>query len=687
MERITQFRSRLLLLFLAALLMFFAVRLYDLQVIETGGKVDNTTTYTTKTRVKAARGEILDRNGNVLVGNRASYDLVINHFVLTSSSNPNQSIYNLVKLCQELGIEYTDRFPITKERPFTYTLEEYNSAWQGYFQKFLYSRGGLDSDISAPLLIEMLRSNYKIPEEWSDEEARLVLGIRYELTLRTATNLANYIFIEDASEEDLSDILELNIPGLNVEASTVREYYTEYAAHILGYVGPMTADQWTHYKSVKGYAMDAEVGQSGFELAFEEYLHATDGYRVDEVAADGTVISSYFQVEPQAGNNVEVTIDIGLQRAAEDALKARIEELRYNQKEGAAGTDVEGGAVVAIDPRTGQILVCASYPTYDLANLRSVFNDLLQTDYNPLFNRALSAEYYPGSTYKPCMVVAATKAGFINMETEIEDLGVFTEYENFSPKCLHYTQTGLTHGFINAAQALCVSCNYFFYEIGDKINWQYMDDTAKGFGLGEPTGAELPEKPGQRANPGTKKKIYDEGYNIWVKADGILAAIGQSDNKFTPLQLCVYTATLANRGTRMRATFLSQVVSTDYRTRLVINAPEAVSHMTISDDAYLSYIEGMRLAAREGTARTIFADYPIDVCAKTGTAQHDIRDQSDHGAFMCFAPATNPTIAVYVYGEKSGSGSAMGPVAKAILDMHFEVGEVGDVTTYENQVS
>ena len=136
MERITQFRSRLLLLSLAALLIFFAVRLYDLQVIETGGKVDNTTTYTTKTRVKAARGEILDRNGNVLVGNRASYDLVINHFVLTSSSNPNQSIYNLVKLCQELGIEYTDRFPITKERPFTYTLEEYNSAWQGISRSF-----------------------------------------------------------------------------------------------------------------------------------------------------------------------------------------------------------------------------------------------------------------------------------------------------------------------------------------------------------------------------------------------------------------------------------------------------------------------------------------------------------------------------------------------------------------------
>lgn len=687
MERVTQFRSRILLLALAALLIFFAVRLYDLQVIETGGVVDNTTTYTTKTRVKAARGEILDRNGNVLVGNRASYDLVINHFVLTSSATPNQSIYNLIKLCQELDIEYTDHFPITKERPFTYTLENYNSAWQGYFQKFLHSRGGMDSDISAPLLIEMLRSSYKIPEEWSDEEARLVLGIRYELTLRTATNLANYIFIEDASEEDLSDILELNIPGLNVEASTVREYYTEYAAHILGYVGPMTADQWTYYKTVEGYAMDAEVGQSGFEQAFEQYLHATDGYRVDEVAADGTIISSTFQVEPKAGNNVEVTIDINLQRAAEDALKGRIEELRNNPKEGAAGKDVEGGAVVAMDPNTGEILVCASYPTYDLAHFREVFSELLETSYNPLFNRALSAEYYPGSTYKPCMVVAGVKAGFINMDTEIEDLGVFEKYEDFAPKCLHYTQTGLTHGFINAAQALCVSCNYFFYEIGDMINWQYMDETAKGFGLGEPTGIELAEKPGQRANPDTKKAIYSEGYNTWVKADGILAAIGQSDNKFTPMQLCVYTATLANRGKRMKATFLNQVVASDYRTRLVVNEPEMLSYMEINDDAYLSYIEGMRLAAREGTAKSIFATYPIDVCAKTGTAQHDIRGASDHGAFMCFAPATKPTIAVYVYGEKSGSGSAMGPVAKAILDIHFEVGEIGDVTTYENQVS
>ena len=260
MERMTKFRAHLVLLLFGIILSVFAFNLYHKQVFETGGKVaDNATTYTTWTYVKAARGDILDRHGNVLVGNRASYNLVINHYVLASSKGPNQAIYDLVMLCKERGIEYTDHFPITKERPFTYTLDEYNSIWQGYFQKYLQNRGDLDSDISAPLLIEQLRKSYFIPEEWTDEEARLVLGVRYEMTLRNCTSLPNYVFISDASDEARSAILELSVPGLNVEASTVREYHTEYAAHILGYVGAMNQEQWDYYKEL-GYSMDAEVG-------------------------------------------------------------------------------------------------------------------------------------------------------------------------------------------------------------------------------------------------------------------------------------------------------------------------------------------------------------------------------------------------------------------------------------------
>ncbi len=693
MERMTKFRTRTVLLVFALILGFFAYRLYDEQIVKTGGDTDNTTTYTTWTRVKAARGDILDRNGNVLVGNRASYDLVINHYVLTSSETPNQSIYALVKLCQELGIEYTDHFPVTRERPFTYTLDEYNSAWQGYFQSFLYARGELDSDISAPLLIQKLRESYDIPEEWSDDDARLVLGIRYELTLRNCTNLPNYVFIADADDEDLSDILELNVPGLKVEASTVREYYTDYAAHILGFVGPMDAEQWKYYKTVGGYEMDAEVGQSGLEEAFEEYLHGIDGVRIDQVTADGTVIKSTYDQEPIAGNNVEITIDINLQMAAEDQLAATIEGLRANENEKADGRDAEGGAVVAMDTRTGQILACASYPTYDLSTYFENYNEILEAEFNPLFNRALQATYPPGSTYKMSMVVAGINSNTINSTYEIVDKGVFRKYAGFEASCLVWTSKGGTHGSINAMEALCVSCNYFFYELGDKISLNAMDSTAKALGLGESTGVELAEKTGWRANRETKALKHTGDDAGWYAADKVLAAIGQSDNSFSPIQLCVYTSALANRGTRYRATFLNRVVSTDYRSLILENQPEIMSTLEISDDAYLAYSQGMRMVASynenglRGTGYSLFSDYPIEVSAKTGTAQTGNKNASDNGAFVCYAPSSEPEIAISVYGEKAGSGSTMGAVAKSILDIYFEVGEIGDVNTYENQLS
>ncbi len=694
MERLTQLRSRIVQIVFVCLLCFFAFRLYDLQVIKTGGVIDNTTTYTTWTRVKAARGEILDRNGNVLVGNRASYDLVINHFVLTSSAKPNQSIYELVKLCQEQGIEYIDHFPISKERPFTYTLDDYNATWQGYFQKFLANRGDLDSDISAPLLIEMLRKSYQIPESWSDEDARLVLGIRYELTLRNLTTLSNFVFISDAGDTDLSSILELNTPGMNVEASTVREYYTQYAAHILGYVGAMSANQWKTYKEL-GYSMDAEVGQSGFELAFEDYLHATDGVRVDEVAADGTVIRSYYKQNPIAGNNVEVTIDIELQTIAEQALEAQVLALRNNEEaDDGDGKDAQGASVVAIEVETGQVLVCASYPTYDPALLREKFAQITEEEFDPLYNRALQGAYPPGSTYKMCVVVSAIDSGRITADETIQDLGVFTDYEGFRPKCLRYANGGGTHGHINASEALCVSCNYFFYELGDTMNNSTIDKTAKALGLGEPTGIELPEETGHRNNEETKKLLYKGDQQKLSAGDRILGSIGQGDNKFTPMQLCVYTATLANQGVRMRATFLNQVVSSDYRTRLYVNQPEIVSTLNISNEAYDSYNTGMQMvtsyysAYMVGTAYETFRSYPIAVAGKTGTAQHGITTASDNGAFVCYAPAdSQPKIAIALYGERAGHGSSMAIVAKEMLDVYFEVGDLSDVPTYENQAS
>ncbi len=684
MERLTGFRSRMLLVLFIVLLCFFSLRLYQLQVVEE--KADNTTTFTTMTRVKAARGEIRDRNGNVLVGNRASYDIVINHYVLQNANNTNDHILQLVKLCQELGIAYIDHFPMTKTEPFTYTLDEYSTAWQGYFRKYLQSRGGgLDSDITAPLLLQRLRSSYNIPEEWSDEDARLVLGIRYELTLRNQTNLSTYIFIEDASNEERSAILELNTPGLNVEASMVREYHTEYAAHILGYVGAMSPDQWEHYKEIDGYLMDAEVGQSGFEAAFEEYLHGTDGWRIDTVAADGTLLSSKYDPEPQAGNNVEVTIDINLQMAAEESLGRKLESLREDPKVGEA----EGGAVVVMSVSTGEILACASYPTYNPEDLFTNYKEIAETPFGPLNNRALQFAYPPGSVYKMSMVIAGIDSGLIERKTQIEDKGVFTKYAGFSPRCLEWTHYQRTHGSINAEWALCVSCNYFFYELADQMGLSIMDNTAKGLGLGEPTGVELPENIGYRANKETKEKLYNGDDAQWLQGDMILAGIGQSDNRFTPLQLCVYTTTLANKGLRYKATFLNRVVSTDYRKLVFQNQPTIAGQFEISDEAYETYLSGMHMVSYEhrGTASSVLISYPIQVACKTGTAQTGNTAAPDNGAFVLFAPWDEPEIAIAVYGEKCGSGGYLASVSTDIMDVYFVDNDKGSVNTYENQLS
>lgn len=711
----TRLRARILLGLFAFIMVLYAMRLFNLQIISTDGNTDNTTYYTTVTTVRAARGDILDRNGKVLVGNRASYDLVFNHFVIKSADNRNEYLYTLLKKCEELGVEHQDHLPVTMTRPFEYTLSDYSTAWQGYYQNYMSDRSW-DPDVTAPLLIEKMRELYKIPAEWTEEEARAVIGLRYEFDLRGVTKLPSYVFISDVDSENLAAILELNTPGLMVESSTVREYHTTYGAHILGYMGAMTDAEWQENQKL-GYSMDADVGKSGFEQAFETYLHGIDGQRLDKVTKEGTIVSQQYLEgkEPVAGNNVETTIDIDLQKVAEDALAKRMKELtdpNINTGGEGEGIDAQGAAVVVMKVKTGEILACASYPTFNLATMKEDWDAINSDDLKPLFNRAFGATYAPGSTYKMCTLVAAMenvygptnpKAGqpiYAPGET-IYDTGVFShdDFPDFHPTCLFYSSSYGSHGDLTAQDALKVSCNLFFYELGYRMTIDMMDETAKGFGLGEPTGIELTEKVGWRANEASKKASYKNSADAaWNGGDRVLCAIGQSENRFTPLQLAVYTCTLANQGTRYRATFLNRVTSSDYRTLVYSNSPEVVSKMNISDTTYNTYVDGMRRVVTMigGTATTCFGgpkdedntQWPskITVCAKTGTAQHS-SGGSDHGVFVCFAPMEDPQVAIAIFGEKTAHGSSMAPVAEPILKAYFEMVDASEVYTYENGLS
>lgn len=684
-----KFRLISLLLVVVILFGLYCYRLFDLQVLNAKEIDLSANTFTYYTRVTAARGEILDRNGNVLVGNRASYNLIINNYALFNSSDPNESLRQLVNLCQKLNVDYNDHLPITQSKPYEYITEEFSSTWNGYFRQFL-SQYGWDSDISAAQVIKLMRSRFHIPDDWTEQEVRAVLGLRYELDLRYYAALDYYTLISDVSDEDRSAIMELGVPGLTVETGTVREYRTQYAAHILGRIGLMNAEEYEVLKD-EGYAMDAYVGKDGLEKAFESELHGTDGRRVTTVDEDGNIVSQYYSVAPEAGNNVELSIDIDLQMAAEEALEKVILDLRENGINAKGeGKDAQGGACVVMNVNTGEILACASYPTFNIETYSEDFNDLLEDAYAPLYNRALQAAYPPGSTFKMATTIAAIDSGTVGKYFPVEDRGIYTYYDDYQPKCLYYTNTGgkYTHGVINVMEALAVSCNYYFYEVGRLTGWKYIDSVAKSLGLGEDTGCELAEEIGYRANPETKEKLYGgTDLAVFTGGDTIAMAIGQSENRFTPLQLAVYTSALANRGTRYQATFLKRVISADYESLVEEKVPTVLDKLEISDDAYFAYTTGMRMAVTEGngTANKVFGDYNIAVCAKTGTAEHGSTG-SDNASYVCYAPANNPELAVVVYVERGAQGGNLGNVAKAVFDVYFSTESRNDTVSAEGVV-
>lgn len=689
MDRISKLRAGVFLALLAAIIGLYVFKLYDVQVVNATPTDSSISTYTYYTPVSAARGQILDRNGNILVSNRASYNLIINSYVLYNSDNPNESLRELVALCLSMGLDYADHLPISLSKPYEYTFDSYSEAWQGYFRQYLSSRNW-DSDISAQQIVKLMKSSYHIPNNWTEEECRRVIGLRYELELVNVANLPTYTLLSDVDSDSLAQLMELNVPGMTVETTTVREYNTEYAAHILGRTGPIYAEEYEEYKD-KGYSMNARIGKDGLEAAFEEYLHGDDGVRVTTVASDGSVIEEYYSKEPQAGGNVETTLDIGLQAVTEKSLAECIENLNeHGINADGEGKDAKAGAVVVMEVKTGEVLASASYPTFNLTTFSEDYNKLLEDERAPMWNRALLGTYPPGSIYKMITSIAAIDSDTIGPGYCIEDKGVYTYYDDYQPVCHIWTSSHgtATHGVVDLPHALSVSCNYYFYEVGRLTGIDAIDKVAEAMGLGQPTGIELPEEIGYRANAETKALLYANQPDMsgWYKADTLAASIGQSENRITPLQLCVYACTLANQGVRYRATFLKKVISADYQELLEDVEPEIMSTYEISDTAYHAVIQGMILAATEGSAKTHLANYPVSVCAKTGTAQHG-SGGSDNASLLVFAPADDPQIAISIYVEKGAQGGNLGSIAADVLDQYFSQETLNETIPTEGTVN
>ncbi|HIU43358.1 MAG TPA: penicillin-binding protein [Candidatus Ventrousia excrementavium] len=630
----------------------------------------------------ASRGEITDRNGTALVSNSVGFALVIDYYTW-DRDNQNDVILRLTDIMKEAGASYNDTLPLSSTEPFYYTYSSKDSDDGAYLYSFIADQDEWPADPAPAELIDLLCEKYGVDDSLTAAQKRTIVGVRFEMERRDFSSYTPFTFASDVDIETVSLVSERSreLPGVNIEVEDVREYETDYAAHVLGYMGLLDADEYAELKD-DGYAYNDSIGKTGMEKALESYLRGIDGERSVETNIDGVILSEFISKEPEPGDNCVLTIDLDLQKAAEDALEQTILDLRASGRE-LRGADAEGGAVVVMDVNTGEVLALASYPTYNLSTFRQDITELNQDPGRPMYNRAVQGAYPPGSTFKMVTAVAGLEEGIITPETRIRDQGRYMYYApDYTPACWIYNDTGGTHGNINVSQAIQYSCNYFFYEVSRLLGIDKLNEYAKQFGLGQPTGLELGEAKTNLAGPESREA---NGGPRWELGETIQAGIGQSEQLFSPVQICSYIATIANGGTRYRPHLLKEVWNYSYTEQLEVIEPEVVDTVQMSEETQQAIFEGMLgVTTEDGTASSRFRNYPIEVAGKTGSAQTVTGTRSAHGVFVSFAPYDDPEIAICVVGEYAGSGGNMAPVAIAVYDEYFGLNQDEPEETYED---
>ncbi len=677
-------RLWVLMLLLAVLMAAFCFVLCDLQVVHGDDYLERSQNKIAQTEtVDAVRGEILDSLGRVLVSNRVSYQATLDTSLMGTAAERNATLQELLELCRELGVDWTDTLPITAEAPFTYTTDEpfYTTSTdeEGAQTRSLTRLGQLavqlkwlsgdpteeDAQVELPTaeeLLELMGKTFSL-EGGVTEENRGIAGVLYELYLRSKdVTWSSYIFAEDVDITFISTVKERSLTGVQFETVTARQYNTTYAAHLLGRVTPIYQEDWEYYQAL-GYSMDAMVGRDGVEKAFEEYLHGTSGVRTIETNTSGKITSETWATDPETGEeltpepggNVVLTLNIRLQETVERALAEHVPTL----------SEAEGAAAVVVD-MTGGVLAMASYPTYDLATY--TYDEDLE-ELAPLLNRATQGLYPPGSTFKMVTAIGALEEGIITPTTEIQDTGKYMYYApSYTPSCWIYNQSGGTHGLENVTEAIRDSCNVFFYDVGRRLGIDKLNEYARLFGLGESTGIELDEKSGVVAGRDYTENVL---HQTWYEGSTLAAAIGQENNQFTPLQLANYIATLVNGGNHYSAHLLKAVKSSDFSEVIYEREPELLDTIDIAPENLEAVKKGMLAVTQQGgSAYKYFKDLDVKVGAKTGSAQVSSESESN-AVFVAFAPYDDPEIALCIVVEKGGSGSELGAIAADIISYYF----------------
>ncbi len=680
-----------------AVALVFVARLITIQIAGQDYYTETVTekTYTRTEPIQAQRGEIFDRNGKALVENEYTYNLYLDGGSFPKAEKEkNAIIIELIDTAKKMGI-YEESFTMP-DHPF----EKKDGKWKlkGSYMGTVYGKrltklltelgfepddpekGGWSKADKDAIRNTLLKRYGLINEDgyefYQSAEMDLLFTIRLDMELRYFSSVEPYTIFRDIPVSFISAVCEGDHKGYNINVSAERAYkYPGYLSHILGRVGKIHAEDAEYYTAL-GYSLNAIVGTSGAEKSFEEYLHGTDGKMAIVEDEYGNIVDTYVLVEPVAGQDVYLTVDIELQMVAEHAVKNNIDTIVEAALEGAKdendtlkGEDADAGAMAAINSKTGEVLALANYPTYNLATFNEDYGQLREDPASPLFNRALEGVYAPGSTFKIGMAVAALQEGIITPYTEIRDEGKYQYYadSNFTPACWIYSAAYgyQTHGMVNVSKAIEVSCNCFFYDVGRQLTITRMNKYCKAFGLGQPTGIEISEKTGVLAGPDER----EEKGETWYDGDTITAAIGQSDNLFSPLQISNYISTVLSEGQRMKAHILYQVK--DYNGNVTYEfKPEVVDSILLSPENVSTVKYGMRDVITEGSPKRLFGNYPLDIGGKTGTAQVS-KTSSDNAIFTAFAPFDDPEIVATCIIEHGANGTDAGYAVRDLFTAYF----------------
>ena len=662
MKKILEERLNIIILAISAILFIFTIRLIKFQVID-GEEYYSKSNATTRINqsVTSARGDILDINGYPLAGGEVVFDVTINKAYMPDGKL-NERILQTLKILRSSGEKLNDILPISTTKPYTFIEgkeAEINRLRTDVANVAVYAT---EDDIMAKLVERY--SLEDIPEDYQRDMA----GIRY--TMEREGYSASYPFdmAKDVSVETATIIRENSreLAGIEITESSKR-YYEDgtILPHILGTVGPIYKEEYDQLKN-QGYGLNDILGKSGIEKAYESYLKGTDGIVQIEKNMYGEITDMEVIKAPKPGNNVKLTIDAEFQKRINQVLADQVTMLQSRQA--GWGKECNAATMVVLDVHTGAVLALSNYPSYDLNLYSSNYSDYARDENTPLFNRALQGQYRPGSVFKVNVAVAALQAGIIDRNTTYKCSGVYDFYTEEQwggkrPGCAG----GKAHGVINVAQALQVSCNCFFYDLGRQLGIDVINESAQNMGLGVLTGIEVNEKTGRLSSPEYTEQLG----GLWQEGNIIQASIGQLDTAITPIQLATYAMTVANDGVRYATHIVDSIVSYDNE-EVVYETPVTVlSHTEDLNSAFEIAEYGMTLASTEGNASIYLKDMPFKVATKTGTAQ--VPGDLYNSTIMAYGPVENPEIAIAIIAEKGGNGYNLAQGVRDAFYAYYEV--------------